>query len=60
MLLVAFDTKDRVTSIAIGVSFDNEPQVGYVKDDRGFRRPWNGKRLGELVSEDASKVEGGS
>lgn len=56
--LVAFDAADQVTGIAIGVSFDNEPYVGYVKDDRGFKRLWNGKRLADLASEDASKVEG--
>lgn len=56
--LVAFDLQDQVTGIAIGSSFDNEPYVGYVKDDRGFRKLWNGRRITDVAAEDTSKVEG--
>ncbi|MFO0977140.1 MAG: FMN-binding protein [Planctomycetaceae bacterium] len=56
--LVAFDENDQVTGVAIGVSFDNEPYVGYVRDDRGFRRLWNGRSIADLAGEGASRVEG--
>lgn len=56
--LVAFDDSDMVTGIALGVSFDNEPYVGYVRDDRSFRRLWKSRQLQEIAAGDASRVEG--
>jgi len=58
--LVAFDTANRVAGVAVFESFDNEPYVGYVRDDRAFRRLWLGMTIEELAGIDpaATGVEG--
>ncbi len=57
-LLIAIDDANLVTGIAIGVSFDNEPYVGYVRDDSYFRSLFNGRDPKTLAEMDAAKVEG--
>ncbi|MFN9721087.1 MAG: FMN-binding protein [Planctomycetota bacterium] len=57
-LLIAIDEASLVTGIAIGVSFDNEPYVGYVRDDSYFRKLFNGRDPKTLAEMDAAKVEG--
>jgi NosR/NirI family nitrous oxide reductase transcriptional regulator len=49
---VCFDTAGTVAGIIVATSFDNEPYVGYVRDDRGFRRLWRGMTLEQLVGVD--------
>jgi NosR/NirI family nitrous oxide reductase transcriptional regulator len=46
--------------VAVLESFDNEPYVGYVRDDRAFRRLWRGMPIEELAGIDpaATGVEG--
>jgi len=58
--LVAFDTENRVAGVAVLESFDNEPYVGYVRDDRAFRRLWRGMPIEALAGIDpaATDVEG--
>jgi NosR/NirI family nitrous oxide reductase transcriptional regulator len=57
-LLIAIDDSNLVTGIAIGMSFDNEPYVGYVRDDSYFRNLFNGRDPKTLAEMDAAKVEG--
>jgi len=58
--LVGFDAENRVVGVAILESFDNEPYVGYVRDERAFRRLWRGMPIEELSGIDpaATGVEG--
>jgi Na+-translocating ferredoxin:NAD+ oxidoreductase RnfG subunit len=58
--LVGFDAENRVVGVAILESFDNEPYVGYVRDDRAFRRLWKGRPIEEVAGIDpvATGVEG--
>ena len=57
---VCFGTDGRVAGVIVATSFDNEPYVGYVRDDRAFRRLWRGMTLEELAGIDpaATGVEG--
>jgi NosR/NirI family nitrous oxide reductase transcriptional regulator len=58
--LVGFDTRNRVVGVAVLASFDNEPYVGYVRDDPAFRRLWRGMPIEDLAEIDpvAAGVEG--
>jgi len=58
--LVAFDEQDRVIGLQIRKSYDNEPYVGYVRDEAYFRERFNGLTLQELakIDIDALQVEG--
>jgi Na+-translocating ferredoxin:NAD+ oxidoreductase RnfG subunit len=58
--LVGFDTENRVAGVAVRESFDNEPYVGYVRDDRAFRRLWKGMPIEQVAGIDpaATGVEG--
>jgi len=56
--LAAVDDQDQVTGIAIGVSFDNEPYVGYVREDEYFRSYFNKHTLQSLAELQAENVEG--
>jgi NosR/NirI family nitrous oxide reductase transcriptional regulator len=58
--LVGFDGENRVAGVAIRESFDNEPYVGYVREDRAFRRLWRGIPIEELagIEPAATGVEG--
>jgi hypothetical protein len=58
--LIAFDRDDRVIGFQIRKSYDNEPYVGYVRDEAYFRERFNGLTLQELakVDMDALRVEG--
>jgi Na+-translocating ferredoxin:NAD+ oxidoreductase RnfG subunit len=50
--LVAFDPESRIVGIAVLASFDNEPYVGYVRDDEAFRGLWRGMSIAELAGLD--------
>jgi NosR/NirI family nitrous oxide reductase transcriptional regulator len=56
--LISVDEHDQVTGIAIGVSFDNEPYVGYVREDEYFRSYFNEQTLSSLTKLQADTVEG--
>jgi Na+-translocating ferredoxin:NAD+ oxidoreductase RnfG subunit len=58
--LIGFDAEDRIVGIAVLASFDNEPYVGYVRDDEAFRGLWRGMPIAELSGLDpaAHGVEG--
>jgi len=58
--LVGFDPQGRVCGVAVLSSYDNEPYVGYVRDDRAFRRIWRGMTLEELagIDPDRTGIEG--
>ena len=54
--LLGFDTENRVVGVLVLESFDNEPYVGYVRDDRRFRRIYAGQRFSDLAGIDPAKT----
>lgn len=54
--VVGFDPQGRVCGVAVLASYDNEPYVGYVRDDRAFRRIWRGMPLEELAGIDPGRT----
>jgi Na+-translocating ferredoxin:NAD+ oxidoreductase RnfG subunit len=50
--IIGFDDEDRIIGIAVLASFDNEPYVGYVRDDEAFRGLWRGMPIAELAGLD--------
>lgn len=58
--LIAFDRAERVIGIQIRKSYDNEPYVGYVRDETYFRERFNGLTVKELakIDLDEMRVEG--
>jgi Na+-translocating ferredoxin:NAD+ oxidoreductase RnfG subunit len=54
--LVGFDTENKVAGVAVLESFDNLPYVGYVRDDRAFRRLWRGMPIEELAGLDPAAI----
>lgn len=46
--LVGFDAEGCVCGIVVHESFDNEPYVGYVRDDHAFRGVYQGMTIEEL------------
>lgn len=57
-VLIAVDKQMVVTGVAVGVSYDNEPYVGYVREDEYFRKLFNGRDPSSLVTMDGNTVEG--
>lgn len=57
-VLIAVDKQFVVTGIAVGVSYDNEPYVGYVREDEYFRKLFNGRDQSSLAAIDGNRVEG--
>lgn len=57
-LLIAVDANEIVTGIALGESYDNEPYVGYVRDDTYFRNLFNGRNPEVLAALNVGTVEG--
>ena len=57
-VLIAVDKQFVVTGIAVGVSYDNEPYVGYVREDEYFRELFNGRDPSSLATIDGNTVEG--
>ena len=57
-VLIAMDEQMLVTGIAVGVSYDNEPYVGYVREDEYFRELFNGRNQSSLATIDGNTVEG--
>jgi len=57
---VCFDTTGRVAGVIVATSYDNEPYVGYVRDDRAFRKLWRGMTISEVagLDPDETGVEG--
>jgi len=56
--LLCFGGDGKLAGLVIGKSYDNEPYVGYVRDDAYFRSLFNGKTLSELTAIDTELVEG--
>lgn len=58
--LAGLDPDGRVVGIRLRKSFDNEPYVGYVRDEDSFLNLFNGKTLGDLAEMDLfeERVEG--
>ena len=54
--LVGFDPQGKVCGVAVLASYDNEPYVGYVRDDRAFRRIWRGMTVEELAGIDPERT----
>lgn len=57
---VCFDAAGTVAGVVVAASFDNDPYVGYVRDDRSFRRLWRGMTIEQVagIDPDDSGVEG--
>lgn len=57
---IGLDPENRVTGIVIGRSYDNEPYVGYVRDDYSFPALFQERSLEELAQLDlaAAGIEG--
>jgi NosR/NirI family transcriptional regulator, nitrous oxide reductase regulator len=58
--VIGFDPTGKVAGVAVLATFDNEPYVGYVRDDRAFRRIYRGMTIEELTGIDptATGIEG--
>lgn len=58
--LIAVDNQDMVTGVAVGVSFDNEPYVDYVREDDYFRQLFRERTIESLSRIDltAEQIEG--
>jgi NosR/NirI family nitrous oxide reductase transcriptional regulator len=58
--LIGFDAQGTVAGIAVLATYDNEPYVGYIRDDRAFRRVYRGMTFEELAGIDPGNtgVEG--
>ena len=54
---IGFGSGGRIIGIAIGNSYDNEPYVTYVRDDRYFLTLFNGLLLDELARLDLEEAE---
>jgi len=50
--VIGFDAQGKVAGVAVLATFDNEPYVGYVRDDRAFRRVYRGMTFEELAGID--------
>ncbi len=57
-VLIAVDENREVSGLALGVSYDNEPYVGYVREDDYFRSLFNGQNLKILTALEGDTVEG--
>ncbi len=59
-LLLKTDANDRIEKVDLRSSFDNEPYVDYVRQERGFWRRFEGRSLDELAKLDpqAEGIEG--
>ncbi|MCB9874142.1 MAG: FMN-binding protein [Planctomycetaceae bacterium] len=58
--LIAFDLEEQVVGLQLRKSYDNEPYVGYVRDEKYFRDRFNGLTVHELakIDIDEMRVEG--
>lgn len=58
--LIGFDSHERIIGFTLGRSYDNEPYVGYVREDTWYGQSFNGRTLSELSTLDltAAGVEG--
>jgi len=58
--VVGFDAAGKVCGVAVLASYDNEPYVGYVRDDGAFRGVYHGMPFDQLAGMDsaATGVEG--
>lgn len=57
---IAIDANASVSGVTIDSSFDNEPYVGYVRDDRAFRKLFRGRSVSEIAQIDLEEdgIEG--
>ncbi|MFM7208095.1 MAG: 4Fe-4S binding protein [Planctomycetaceae bacterium] len=57
---VCFDPAGIVAGVVVAASYDNEPYVGYVRDDVAFRQLWRGLTVEEIAAQDPTTpgVEG--
>lgn len=58
--LIGLDLQGHIIAIAVGLSYDNEPYVTYVRDDEYFNHLFDGKTLDDLavLSLEEAGVEG--
>jgi NosR/NirI family transcriptional regulator, nitrous oxide reductase regulator len=50
--IIGFDTEGKVCGVAVLGSFDNEPYVGYVRDDAAFRGVYRGMTIEQVAGLD--------
>ena len=58
--IIGFDAAGRVAGVAVLATYDNEPYVGYVRDDEAFRGVYRGMTFEEVAGLDpaAHGIEG--
>jgi len=56
-LILLFDVSGVLTQVRIRKSFDNEPYVGYVRQEYSFWSKFKGRNLSELAALDVEKEE---
>ena len=54
---VGVDSEQRVVGLLVGKSYDNEPYVSYVREDRYFLTLFNGRSLDELAELTTADLE---
>ncbi len=57
-VILQVDDRGEVTGGRLGKSYDNEPYVTYVAEDRYFWDVWIGRNLSDLDDESVARVEG--
>ena len=50
--IIGFDAEGKVCGVAVLASFDNEPYVGYVRDDAAFRGVYRGMTIEQVAGLD--------
>jgi hypothetical protein len=50
--IIGFDAEGKVCGVAVLTSFDNEPYVGYVRDDAAFRGVYRGMTIEQVAGLD--------
>ncbi|AMV18584.1 FMN-binding protein [Planctomyces sp. SH-PL14] len=50
--LIGVDSAGRITGVALGVTYDNEEYVAYIRGDDYFREIWNGRTLADVAQSD--------
>ena len=56
--LLCFGEDKKMRGVLIGKSYDNEPYVGYVREDAYFRTLFNKKSISDLAAIDLDMIEG--
>lgn len=50
--LIGVDPEGKITGVAVGMTYDNEEYVAYIRGDDYFREIWNGRTLANVAQSD--------